>query len=76
MQDAMREALDFMKDHRDETYQAIGKYTGLPAAVVGSLPPPIINVDLTPKQIQFWIDICKEQGLIKGNPKAEDIWFQ
>ena len=48
----------------------------LPAAVVGSLPPPIINVDLTPKQIQFWIDICKEQGLIKGNPKAEDLWFQ
>jgi NitT/TauT family transport system substrate-binding protein len=76
MQDAMREALAFMKDHRDETNQAIGKYTGLPAAVVGSLPPPIINVDLTPKQIQFWIDICKEQGLIKGNPKAEDIWFQ
>jgi NitT/TauT family transport system substrate-binding protein len=76
MQDAMREALAFMKDHRDETNQAIGKYTGLPAAVVGSLPPPIINVDLTPKQIQFWIDICKEQGLIKGSPKPEDIWFQ
>jgi NitT/TauT family transport system substrate-binding protein len=76
MQDAMREALVFMKDHRDETNQAIGKYTGLPAAVVGSLPPPIINVDLTPKQIQFWIDICKEQGLIKGSPKPEDIWFQ
>jgi NitT/TauT family transport system substrate-binding protein len=76
MQDAMRDALAFMKDHRDETNEAIGKYTGLPAAVVGSLPPPIINVDLTPKQIQFWIDICKEQGLIKGNPKAEDIWFQ
>jgi NitT/TauT family transport system substrate-binding protein len=76
MQEAMREALTFMKDHRDETNQAIGKYTGLPAQVVGSLPPPIINVDLTPKQIQFWIDISKEQDLIKGNPKAEDIWFQ
>jgi len=76
MRDAMREAVAFMKDHRNETNEAIGKYTGLPAAVVGSLPPPIINVDLTPKQIQFWIDICKEQGLIKGNPKAEDLWFQ
>jgi NitT/TauT family transport system substrate-binding protein len=76
MQAAMREALVFMKDHPDEMNQAIGKFTGLPAAVVGSLPPPIINVDLTPKQIQFWIDICKEQGLIKGNPKPEDIWFQ
>jgi NitT/TauT family transport system substrate-binding protein len=76
MRDAMREAVAFMSDHRDATNEAIGKYTGLPAQVVGSLPPPIINVDLTPKQIQFWIDICKEQGLIKGNPKAEDVWFQ
>jgi NitT/TauT family transport system substrate-binding protein len=76
MRDAMREALAFMKDHRDETNQAIGKYTGLPAQVVGSLPPPIINVDLSPKQIQFWIDISKEQQLIKGNPKPEDVWFQ
>jgi ABC-type nitrate/sulfonate/bicarbonate transport system substrate-binding protein len=72
----MREALAFMKDHRDETNQAIGKYTGLPAQVVGSLPPPIINVDLSPKQIQFWIDISKEEGLIKGNPTPKDVWFQ
>jgi NitT/TauT family transport system substrate-binding protein len=76
MRAAMREALDFMKDHRDETNQAIGKFTGLPAQVVASLPPPIINVDLTPKQIQFWIDICREQDLIKGNPKPEDVWFE
>jgi NitT/TauT family transport system substrate-binding protein len=76
MRDAMREALAFMKDHRDETNQAIGKYTGLPAQVVGSLPPPIINVDLSPKQIQFWIDISKEQQLIKGNPTPKDVWFE
>lgn len=76
MQEAMREALAFMKDHRDETNQAIGKYTGLPPQVVGSLPPPIINVDLAPKQIQFWIDICKEQGLIKSDPTPKDVWFE
>jgi NitT/TauT family transport system substrate-binding protein len=75
MRDAMREALDFIKTHRDETNQAIGKYTGLPAQVVASLPPPVINVDLSPKQIQFWIDICKEQQLIKGNPNPKDLWF-
>jgi NitT/TauT family transport system substrate-binding protein len=75
MRDAMREALDFIKTHRDETSQAIGKYTGLPAQVVASLPPPVINVDLTPQQIQFWIDICKEQQLIKGNPDAKSLWF-
>jgi NitT/TauT family transport system substrate-binding protein len=75
MQAGMREALDFMKTHKDETDQAIAKYTGLPVQVVASIPVPPINVDLSPKQIQFWIDICKEQDLIKGNPKPQDIWF-
>jgi NitT/TauT family transport system substrate-binding protein len=75
MQAAMREALDFMKTHKDETNQAIAKYTGLPVQVVASIPVPPIDVDLTPKQIQFWIDICKEQNLIKGNPKPQDVWF-
>ena len=70
MKAGMREALDFMKTHKDETDQAIAKYTGLPVAVVASIPVPPINVDLSAKQIQFWIDISKEQGLIKGNPEA------
>jgi len=75
MQAAMREALDFMKTHKTETDQAIAKYTGLPVQVVASIPVPPIDVDLTAKQIQFWIDICKEQGLIKGNPDPKSVWF-
>jgi NitT/TauT family transport system substrate-binding protein len=72
----MRDAVEFMKTHRDETNQAIGKYTGLPAQVVASLPAPVLQVDLTPQQIQFWIDICKEQKLIKGSPDPKTVWFQ
>jgi NitT/TauT family transport system substrate-binding protein len=75
MQAAMRDAIDFMKTHPGETNQAIAKYTGLPLQVVASIPVPPIDVDLTPKQIQFWIDICKEQQLIKGNPDAKSLWF-
>lgn len=75
MKAGMREALDFMKTHKDETNQAIAKYTGLPVQVVASIPVPPIDVDLSAKQIQFWIDISKEQGLIKGNPKPQDVWF-
>jgi NitT/TauT family transport system substrate-binding protein len=76
MKVGMREAVDFMKTHPDDANQAVAKYTGLPVQVVAAIPMPLIDVDLSPKQIQFWIDICKEQGLIKGNPKAEDVWFQ
>ena len=34
---------------------------------------PPLTVDVTPKQIQFWIDIAKEQQLIKGNPDAKSL---
>jgi NitT/TauT family transport system substrate-binding protein len=76
MRTAMREAQDFVKTHKDETDQAIAKYTGLPLPVVASIAVPPLNVDLSPKQIQFWIDICKEQALIKGNPTAQSVWVQ
>jgi NitT/TauT family transport system substrate-binding protein len=76
MRAAMREAVAFSKEHRDEMYHAIATYTKLPPPVVSSLPPPILQVDISPQQIQWWIDVCKEQGLIKGNPDAKKILFQ
>jgi NitT/TauT family transport system substrate-binding protein len=76
MQAAMREALAFIPTHPDETNQAVAKYTGLPVAVVASIPTPPLVVDLTPNQIQFWIDICKEQSLIKGSPDPKSVWFE
>jgi NitT/TauT family transport system substrate-binding protein len=76
MRAGMLEAQDFIKTHKDETNQAIAKYTGLPVQVVASIPVPPMTVDLTPQQIQFWIDLCKEQGLIKGNPSAASVWVQ
>ncbi len=74
MRAAMDEAQDFVKTHKDETDQAIAKYTGLPIQVVSSIAVPPLAVELSPKQIQFWIDICKEQQLIKGNPTPQSIW--
>ncbi len=76
MRAAMREAKDFIQTHKGEADQAVAKYTGLPIQVVSSIGIPPLDVDLTPKQIQFWIDICKEQALIKGNPTVKSIWVE
>lgn len=76
MRAAMREAKEFIKTHKDETDQAIAKYTGLPEKVVASIAVPPLDVDLNAKQIQFWIDICKEQKLIKGNPTVASLWIK
>jgi NitT/TauT family transport system substrate-binding protein len=69
----MEEAKTFIKTHKAAADAAIAKYTGLPAKVVASIAIPPLTVNVTPKQIQFWIDICKEQNLIKGNPDAKSL---
>jgi NitT/TauT family transport system substrate-binding protein len=75
LQDAMKEAVEFSKTHRPEMYAAIAKYTKLPQAVVSSLSPPNLEVDVSPKQIKFWVDLAKEQGAIKGNPDPAKIIY-
>jgi NitT/TauT family transport system substrate-binding protein len=76
LRDAMKEAIEFSKTHRPEMYASIAKYTKLPQAVVSSLAPPNLEVDTTPKQIKFWIDLAKEQKAIKGNPDPAKIIYQ
>lgn len=76
LREAMKEAVAFSKANRPEMYNAIAKYTKLPPAVVSSLAPPNLEVDTTPKQIQFWVDLAKEQGAIKGNPDAAKVIYQ
>jgi NitT/TauT family transport system substrate-binding protein len=75
IREALKEAVEYSKGHRDEMYAAIAKYTKLPQAVVSSLAPPILEVDTTPKQVKFWVDLAKEQGAIKGDPDPAKIIY-
>lgn len=76
LRDAMKEAVEFSKTHHDEMYAAMAKFTKLPQKVVSSLAPPILQVDTTPQQIKFWVDLAKEQGAIKGNPDPAKIIYE
>ncbi|MGZ3408838.1 MAG: ABC transporter substrate-binding protein [Xanthobacteraceae bacterium] len=75
LRDAMKEAVEFSKANRPEMYAAIAKYTKLPPAVVSSLAPPNLEVDVSPMQIKFWIDLAKEQDAIKGNPDPAKVIY-
>jgi len=76
LQDGMMEAVEFSKANRPEMYAAIAKYTKLPPAVVSSLAPPNLEVDVSPQQIKFWVDLAKEQGAIKGNPDPTKVIYK
>jgi NitT/TauT family transport system substrate-binding protein len=72
----MAEANDFVKTHREAEIKAIAHYTRLPDKIIASLKPPNLIVDVSPAQVKFWIDISKEQGLIKGNPDPASVIFK
>ena len=76
LREAMREATAYAKTHVDDLNAAAAKYTKLPAPVVASLPPPNLITDVSPQQIKFWVDLAKEQQVIKGNPDPAGILFQ
>jgi NitT/TauT family transport system substrate-binding protein len=72
----MAEANVFVKSHHDAEVKAVAHYTKLPEKIIDPLAAPNLIVDVTPAQIKFWIDISKEQGLIKGNPDPASIIFK
>jgi hypothetical protein len=72
----MGEAIEFSKTHRPEMYAAIAKYTKLPQAVVSSLSPPNLEVDVSPQQVKFWVDLAIEQKSIKGHPDPAKVIFK
>jgi NitT/TauT family transport system substrate-binding protein len=76
LREALNEATAYAKTHRDAESKAIAHYTHLPVKIVNMLPPPNLGVQVTPKQIQFWIDIMKEQHALKKNPDAAKVLFQ
>ncbi len=72
----MAEANAYAMSHRDAEVKAIAHYTRLPDKIVASLAPPNLIVDVTPAQVKFWVDISREQGLIKGHPDPANIVFK
>jgi NitT/TauT family transport system substrate-binding protein len=48
------------------TRESIARYTKLPSAVVADLPMPNLVAKIEPRDLQFWIDVMKERGMLSG----------
>lgn len=63
---SLDEATAFVTAHPDETRTIIAKYSGLPADVINKIPFPNLSTEVTPDQLNFFLDIMKKQNLVKG----------
>jgi NitT/TauT family transport system substrate-binding protein len=63
---AIAEGVAFAKANPQKANEAIAKYTKLPAAALAASKPPVLDPAITPQQLQWWVDVLKEQNLLQG----------
>jgi NitT/TauT family transport system substrate-binding protein len=78
LQAALEEAAVYIKDPaNDKSVRAsLATYTKLPPPVAAILDvPKDFYVHITPDALRFWVEVSREQGLIKGNPDPKSLIY-
>ena len=78
LQAALDEAAVYIKDPaNDKAVRAsLATYTKLPPAVAAIIDVPRdFKVHITPDALSFWVEVSREQGLIKGNPDPKTLIY-
>lgn len=72
---ALQDAIAFINDpaKKDAVYASLGKYTKQPTAIVMATPLPKLQLPIVPQQVQYFIDLARDQGLIKNNIDAAKL---
>jgi NitT/TauT family transport system substrate-binding protein len=71
--DALAEAADFIAKNPDSARASLATWTKQPPAVVASTNIPVYRVDVTAGQIDYWIDLLKHQGIVKGAMSGQEF---
>jgi NitT/TauT family transport system substrate-binding protein len=71
--EALEEGLAFVRTNTDEAKKTQITYLGLPEAVVATLPLATYTLSVEPAQVAFWVDLCREFGMLKTAMKADDL---
>lgn len=73
---AMTDAMQFQSSDPAGARASAGKFINLPPAVMASILLPILQVDIKPEQMQFWIDAMAQQDMIQDKPDAAKLLVQ
>jgi NitT/TauT family transport system substrate-binding protein len=73
---ALMEAQAFIRNpaNLESARKSLARYTKLPPAVATTLAiPDRLDVIPTPQSLVFWIEVARDQGLIKNNPDPRTL---
>lgn len=68
--DSLTDAITFIASNEAVARQALVKYTKQRPDIIASATLPVLEVYVRPQQVQFFIDLARDQGLIKSSPDA------
>lgn len=61
---ALRDALDYMKAHPDAARAQLIAFLKMPPELARSVPLPDFDIFVTPQQVDFWIDLLHQYGVL------------
>lgn len=70
-QEALLEAVAYAAANPDGARASLQQYTKMKPELVGKIGLPDMLPRIDASHLQFWIDLCRAQGLIKGQPSAD-----
>jgi NitT/TauT family transport system substrate-binding protein len=73
---ALNEALDWISKNTEAARRTQITYLHLPETVAMTGKLSDMRVDITPAQMQWWLDACNELGLTKGTVTLADVLAQ
>ena len=74
--EAIRDAVAWIGKNEAEARKAQITYLKLPEAVAMSVPLPVFAIDVSAKEVQYWVDLCREFGITKGTSTVAQPLFQ
>jgi NitT/TauT family transport system substrate-binding protein len=73
---AMQKAIDWIKQNPDEANALLTEKTGIPAAVVGKMVKSVDKPEITPEDLEPYVEASKKYGLTKTTFDASELLWK
>jgi NitT/TauT family transport system substrate-binding protein len=71
--DSLTDAIAYIDKNEASARASLAKYTRQKPEVVATATMPLLEVYVRPQQVQFFIDLARDQGLMKSSPDAAQM---
>ena len=71
--DAIGEADQIAAADPSGTLEIVSHYLRLPVDILAKLPPPTLRAQIDRSQIEFWVQVAREQGMLRHSVSVEKL---